>query len=453
MAFRPSNDPRHVAYEILLQVADGAYSDLALDSALSRSSLDQRDKRFATELVYGLLRLRGRIDFALSQFCDQPLPKLEPDVLWLLRIGAYQLLAMDRVPSHAAVDATVELARASGQGNVTGLINAVLRTLDRRRTEIPWPQPQQLRSYMQHVCSLPVWLAKEIMRLLPNVEARALAEAFAEPPRQTLRVNTLNISREAYIAELTAAGYLAHPCSFASEGVVIERRGEQRLPGDAQGWYQIQDEASMLMAHLLDAQAGMRILDACAAPGGKTTHLAALTQNQAEIIALDKAPQRVELIKQGAKRLGCPSITAKAWDLTVAPDFIEAQSCDRILLDAPCSGIGVIRRNPEGRWNKTPVDLRQLATLQQKLLHQVAALLKPGGLLLYSVCSFSHLETDDVINHFLDQHPDFERDSLADTVPENWRQFLTDNNAVRTYPHSHQGMDAFFAVRLQKKTC
>lgn len=452
MASRPSSDPRLIALEILLRVADGAYSDLALDSALTRSLLDQRDRRFVTELVYGTLRLQGRLDFALASVCHQPLQRLQPHVLWLLRIGAYQLLEMDRVPPHAAIDATVELARKLGRSDITGVVNGVLRALERQRATLVWPDPEQIGSYLQQVCSLPKWLGKEMMRLLPNAEARALGEAFSQPPPQTLRINTLKTDRDSYLAELDRCGYQARPCAFAPEGIRIERRGEQRLPGDAEGHYQLQDEGSMLMAYLLAVQPQMRILDACAAPGGKTTHLAALTGNRAEIVALDKSPQRIELLRQGAGRLGCTCITARAWDLTEEPDFLEGESFDRILLDAPCSGIGVIRRNPEGRWNKTPASLRQLAQLQQTLLHQVSGLLRPGGLLLYSVCSFSHLETDAVITGFLTDHPEFTLDSLSAEVPPPWQSLITDGGTLRTWPHRHDGMDAFFAARLRKNS-
>ena len=444
-------DARHLAYTVLLRVADGAYSDLVLDSELRRCTLDQRDRRFVTELVYGVLRLRGRIDFALSCFCNQPLPRLQTEVQWLLRIGAYQLLEMDRVPSHAAVDATVELARKLGQATLTGILNGVLRALDRGRDDIPWPQPQQIRPYLERVCGLPTWLAKEVMRLLPNEQARALGEALAQPPRQSVRINTLKTDRDSFLNLLAAAGHEASPCPYAPEGVVLERRGEQRLPGDDEGLYQVQDEASMLIAHLLDARPGQRILDACAAPGGKTTHLAALTGNQAEIVAVDKSPQRVELIEQGARRLGCSRISTHVWDMTLPADFLLPESFDRALLDAPCSGIGVLRRNPEGRWNKTAADLRQLAALQQRLLARTARLIRPGGLLLYSVCSFSRIESDDVIDQFLAEHPNFTLDPLSEQSPPHWAPLFTPVGAMRTYPHSHGGMDAFFAARLRRK--
>ena len=451
MAIFSSSESRRVAYSVLLRVADGAWSDLALDSELRRCGLDQRDRRFVTELVYGVLRLRGRLDFALGHFCVQPLPRLQKEAQWLLRIGAYQLLEMDRVPTHAAVDATVELARKLGLANLTGLLNGVLRALDRGREDIPWPLAQQIRPYLEHVCSLPVWLAKEVMRLLPNQDARALGESLANPARQTVRVNTLKTDRDSYLALLAAAGHEAHPCRYAPEGVVLERRGEKHLPGGSEGFYQLQDEASMLMAHLLDVQPGQRILDVCAAPGGKTTHLAALTGNQAQIVAIDKSQQRVDLIDQGAARLGCSDIATYVRDMTLPSDFLAPGSFDRVLLDAPCSGIGVLRRNPEGRWNKSAADVRRLAGLQQQLLARGAALVRPGGLVVYSVCSFSQIESDGVVDAFLAEHPHFALESPAFRLPQHWEPLYTSAGTVRTYPHRHDGMDAFFAACLRRK--
>ena len=451
MSSKPTDSPRRAAYEILLRVDDGAFADLMLETVLDRSRLDLRDRRLVTELVYGLLRLRGRIDFALTQFCDRPLHRLQSEVLRLLRLGAYQLLELDRVPPHAAVNSTVELARELELDKATGLINGVLRSLERGRDDIPWPPPEKIKPYLQHVCSQPVWLTKELMRLLPNVEAQALGESLASLPPLTLRVNTLKISRDDYLAALSDAGYQASPCHYAPEGITIDQRSEAPLPGDGAGWYQVQDEASILISHLLDVRPEQRILDACAAPGGKTTHLAALTENRAEIIALDKYPRRVELIDAGAERLGTPFIDARACDLTQPPDFLEPQSFDRILLDAPCSGLGVLRRNPEGRWNKSAVNLRELAVLQRDILDNVAPLVKPGGKLLYSVCTFSYGETDALIDSFLGDHPEFELESLSGQVPAEWNDLLTGRGTLRSYPHRNHNMDAFFAARLRRR--
>ncbi len=448
MTSRPTDSPRRTAYEILQRVEDGAYADVVLDTILKRSRLDLRDRGLVTELVYGILRLLGRVDFALAQFCDRPLHRLQPEVLWLLRLGAYQLLELDRVPAHAAVNSTVGLARELELDEAAGFINAVLRSLDRGQAEIPWPPPEKIKPYLQHVCSQPVWLAKEVMRQLPNVEARALGESLAGSPPLTLRVNRLKVGRDGFLTALAEAGHQAHPCSYAAEGVTLDQRGENSLPGDAEGWYQVQDEASILMAHLLDVSPGQRILDACAAPGGKTTHVAALTDNRAEIIALDKYPRRVELIEQGAQRLGCSAVVARQWDLTEPADFLEAQSFDRVLLDAPCSGLGVLRRNPEGRWNKSPVNLKELAVLQRQILENIAPLVKPGGKLLYSVCTFSHIETDAIIDSFLEDHPEFGLERLAEQFSADWGGLFTDKGSLRSYPHRHDGMDAFFAARV-----
>ena len=451
MTSRPTDSPRRAVYEILQRVADGAFADVMLDTILDRSKLEARDRRLVTELVYGILRLQGRVDFALTQFCNQPLKRLQPEVLWLLRLGTYQLLELDRVPAHAAVNSTVELARELQLEPAVGFINGVLRSVDRGKADIPWPVPEKIKPYLQHVCSQPIWLSKEVMRQLPNAEARALGESLAGPPPLTLRINSLKTNREDFLNALAEVGHQAHPSSFAPEGVTVDRRGEEPLSGDAEGWYQVQDEASILIAHLLDVHPGQRILDACAAPGGKTTHLAALTGNQAEILALDKYPRRVEMIELGAQRLGCSSIVAQQWDLTEPPDFLEDQSFDRILLDAPCSGLGVLRRNPEGRWNKSSVNLRELAILQRQLLESIVPLVKSGGKLLYSVCTFSHGETDAVIDDFLADHPEFELERLGEQLSSDWADLFTDKGTLRSYPHRHGGMDAFFAARLQRR--
>ena len=445
-------DARAGAYEILQRVEQGGYADRLLDSYLQRNpTMDAREKGLLTELVYGILRLRGRVDFALSRFSRQPLQKLETDALLLLRLGAYQLLELDRVPAHAAVHATVELAHRVGMGRVAGLVNGTLRTLEREKKTIAWPSPATLSDYLQHVCSLPKWLAKTLLHQFPNAESQALAEAMTLAAPQTLRVNTLKTDRQSFLAALADAGHTARPCRYAPEGIILEQRASQPVPGDDEGWYQVQDEASMLVSHLLAATPGDRILDACAAPGGKTTHLSALTGNQARIVALDKHPARVELIAQGGKRLGCRGIETRCWDLTETPDFLAPESFDRILVDAPCSGLGVLRRNPESRWKRQPADIELLSALQTTILNQVVPLLRSGGHLLYSVCTFTEAETDTVVRQFLATHPTMAIEDLRPLMPQEWVGLITEGGCLRTLPHRHDGMDAFFAARFVKR--
>jgi 16S rRNA (cytosine967-C5)-methyltransferase len=447
-----TDDPRHLAFDILNRVEAGAYADLALDAALSRvPQMDPRDRGLATELVYGVLRQRGRLDYSLSHFCSQPLEKVEPKVLTLLRLGAYQLLLLDRVPAPAAVFETVELARRVGLTRATGFINGILRSLLRAPNGEALPEPaENPLAYLVHALSLPAWLARRWLVEFGNEEAFALADALGWPAPFTLRVNSLQTSREAFLEELARTGFEAAPTSFAPEGVTVAGRGAKRLPGSAEGWFQVQDEASMLIPHLLAPQPGERILDACAAPGGKTTEIAALTGNAARILALDLHPQRVALIAEGARRLHCSGIETRCWDLTTSPDFLAAGSFDRVLVDAPCSGLGVLRRNPEIRWRRSEAEILQLADLQRKILDNVAALVRPGGRLLYSLCTLTPEETEGVVAGFLAARPEFIREDLRPLFPE-WQQLFDDQGTLRTFPHRHGGMDAFFAVRFRRQ--
>jgi 16S rRNA (cytosine967-C5)-methyltransferase len=445
-------NPRQLAFSVLCRVDEGAYADLALDAALNQEArLDPRDRGLATELVYGVLRQRGRLDFALTRFCSKPLAKVEPRVLNLLRLGAYQILFLDRVPAPAAVHETVELARREMLERATGFINGILRNLIRQRGEIPWPAPTEPLAYLEKLDGFPHWLARSWVRRFGGEAAVALADALLQPAPFTARVNTLKISRDAFLAELSNIGIEGRPTLYAPEGVVIGHRGGATLPGDAEGWYQVQDEASMLIAHLLAPRDGERILDACAAPGGKTTHLCALGGNAVEVLALDLHPQRLRLVESGAARLACRGIATRAWDLTRPPEFLAPESFDRVLVDAPCSGLGVLRRNPEIRWRRTAKDVALMAGQQREILANVAPLVKPGGRLLYSVCTLTEEETDAVVQPFLAAHPDFALEDPREITPPAWRALFDADGCLRTWPHRHDGMDAFFAASLRRR--
>ncbi len=444
-------DARRIAFEVLTRVDEGAYADLTLAAALDR--LDEvRERALATEMVYGVLRRRGRLDFALTRFCKQPLAKLEPAVLRLLRLGAYQLLELDRVPARAAVHATVELAKGLGLQRAAGFINGVLRSLDRGRTTIPWPDPVQApAAHLAQGLSLPAWLARRWLAELGAAEALALAAALQQPAPFTLRTNTLRTDRDGLLTAYAAAGHEVVPTAFAPEGIVLVHRAPVPLPGEEEGLFQVQDEASMLIPHLLTPQPGERLLDACAAPGGKTTQLAALAQNRAEILALDLHPQRAALVAAGAERLGCRGISVRAWDMTGVPDFLPPASFDGVLVDAPCSGLGVLRRNPELRWRRTADDPQRLARLQQAILASAATLVKPGGRLVYSVCTQTPEETEGVVTAFLATRGEFAREDLRPLLPPHWAPLCDETGALRTLPHRHGGMDAFWAVRLRRR--
>ncbi|MBW2477818.1 MAG: 16S rRNA (cytosine(967)-C(5))-methyltransferase RsmB [Deltaproteobacteria bacterium] len=442
---------RRLALDVLRRVSEGGYADRCLDHALKESPfLDPRDRALATELVYGILRLQNRLDFALNQFTRKPLKKLEPDAQWLLRLGAYQILELDRIPGPVAVYETVNLTKRVGLFRLTGLINAVLRRLLRAAESLQWPDPAvDPVVYLTWRLSLPKWLAQQFFRDLGQ-EAISFAASLLEPAPFSIRVNTLKISRAAYLQKLAENGHTAAPNIFAPEGLTIKGRGSSPLPGDAQGWYQVQDEASMLISHLVAPKPNERVIDVCAAPGGKTTHLASLSDNQATIDAVDLHSHRVRLIDQGAKRLGATRITSHIWDMTDAPAFLATKSYDAVLVDAPCSGLGVLRRNPEIRWRLHPDDLVDLANRQKQILKQSAQLVKPGGRLIYSVCTVSGQETQEVIDSFLLEHSEFSPDPFNHDTPQTWAVLFDELGQFRSWPHRH-GLDGFFAVRLRRQ--
>ncbi len=445
-------EARALAFNVLWRVeAQGAYSDVALDAALRASAgLDGRERALATQLVYGVLRQRGRLDFVLSHLCRQPLSALEMAVLLLLRLGAYQLLYLDRVPERAAVHSTVELARRLGLERATGLVNAVLRGCIRRRDEITCPDPAAGAEQMATGCSLPLWLARRWLRQYDVATAVALAQCQSEAAPVTLRVNTLKVERRQVLEELQRHGAAAAPTRFAAEGITVSGGGIAVLQQIDPSWYQLQDEASMLIAPLLQPQPGERIADVCAAPGGKTTHLAALCGDEASISASDIHASRLKTLQRAAQRLGCGCVKTLRRDMTATPASADSGSFHKVLVDAPCSGLGVLRRNPEVRWRRQEEDVTRLALLQRKILANAAEMLAPGGLLVYSLCTTTVEESWQVVDDFLAHHTDYELVPVAQLAPPHWQQLCDKRGALSTFTPWHDNMDCFFAVVLRR---
>lgn len=450
------DNARALAWQVLRRVDEGGYADLVLDSALSQTRMEPRDRALATELVYGVLRRRGALDFALARFCRQPLAKLEPGVCDLLRLGAYQLLFLDRIPARAAVHETVELTRLLRLQRVTGFVNGILRALGRGLAEIPWPDDEDPLLRLTTTLSMPGWLAQRWIDQFGPHDALSLAETQLEPAPVTLRVNVLRVEPADLLQRWQQAGVAAQPCCYAAEGLTVSTGSLPQLPGLAEGLCQPQDEASMLVSHLLQVKPGERILDVCAAPGGKTTHLAALTQNRSPIVALDLHEHRLRLLEQGARRLGCTRIETHCWNLTTPCTLFGAtapeRACfDAVLVDAPCSGLGVLRRNPELRWRRQPADIAALVETQKRILDHAAECVAPGGRLLYSLCTTTPEESDGVVDDFLARHEQFSLEDARCGVPATWLELFDARGCLRTRTDRHAGMDCFFAARLRRR--
>ena len=448
---------RLIAVRVLERVQRaGAFADLLLSSTLARSTLTAPDRAFATDLVYGTLRWRGRIDFLLSQLLDRDLEKLEPLVATALRIGAYQIVFSDRVPAMAAVDESVRCVRAAGVERATGLVNAVLRRLATEHSDIPLPTLEDdPLEHITHTLSMPTWIAARWLELFDPEEAAALARASNDPPPLTIRVNRLRTTAASLLEEVRVRFPEAAPCRVAPDGIVLGRKGNPAIDvAFRRGLFTVQDEASQLIVGLLDPAPGERVLDACAAPGGKATAVAERVGPSGAVLAVDRHPSRLDLVRRTARRLEQSQLTCCDGDATRGLSEVATPPFDRILVDAPCSGLGTLRRNPDARWRIRPETPNHLAEKQLSILRGAAALLRPGGVLVYSTCTLLPEENENVVRSFLEaprvEGAVFELATPSE-IPQEVREVVGADGFLRTFPHRHDA-DGFFGARLQRRT-
>ncbi|MBN2908303.1 16S rRNA (cytosine(967)-C(5))-methyltransferase RsmB [Polycladomyces sp. WAk] len=444
---------REVALDVLIAVETRhAYSNLALDHALDEADLSPRDRGLATELVYGTVQRRNTLDWLLDSLLKKGVDSLQPWVRQLLRMGVYQLVYLDRIPARAAVHETVEIAKKRGHRGISGLVNGVLRALLRQPSVPEPPSSMPTVERLAITTSHPEWLVRRMMDVYGEQTAIAILEANNRPPAAGLRVNRLKTDRDTVLKRLKAARPEAtvEPSPVSAQAIRYRGGGSPaRLPGFEEGNFTIQDEASMLVAKVVAPRPGWRGLDACAAPGGKTTHLAELMDNCGHILACDIHSHKVDLIRDHAARLGISIIEARQAD---ARKLDASQSFDFVLLDAPCSGLGVIRRKPDIKWSKEAENIAPLIALQRELLDAVSRMIRPGGVLVYSTCTLEPRENEEQVQSFLARHPAFRADEqlprlLPETVVEHCR---VEKGMVQLLPHQLD-TDGFFIARMIKQ--
>lgn len=422
--------PRALARRVLDRVASqDAWATLTLDGELARSGLEERDRRLAAELVYGVLRHRQRLDRALAAHAE--LRRTPPRLLTALRVAAYQLLLLDRVPAYAAVDDAVEAARALGGAKLAGFANAVLRKV----VSAGEPAlPAEPRARLSARASLPAWILDELAAALaaPD-ELEAAALAFAEQAPLFLRANVRRATRQALISRLAEEGAVANEVGDA-QAVAVTGLGEPaHSAAFRDGLCSVQDLSAQRVALAADPQRGQRLLDACAGVGGKSTHLAELTNDAARIDAADLSATKLGLLRDSARRLGLTSIHTHVCDLLTPALLALGGDYATVVLDAPCSGLGVLRRHPDAKWRLAQEQLGALAEIQARLLEAVVGAVAPGGALVYSVCTFTAREGREQIRAFLARHPE-----------------LTLAHEEQTWPH-RDGGDAFYLARLERR--
>ncbi len=464
MALSPSNSRKFACKVLQTIFRTQAFADDVFDATVKDVMLSESDRALAFELVYGVLRRAMTIDWRLDYLSRKPMARLPLNVATVLRVAAYQLLYLDRIPNSAAVNEAVKLIRKQPGHDWGGLVNGILRNLIRQPApSLPDITTVPIQALSLHY-SCPVWMVERWIKAFGLTASEELCRKTLEIPPMTLRTNTSRCSRKALIDRLEAEGISVQETPVSPLGITVEKCGN---PGDfsvvQDGWCYIEDEAAQLIPPLLDPQPGERILDACAAPGGKTTHLAQLMQNQGTIIALDHRSERLTRLAENCQRLGMtivhmhghdvatdsPNTLPTSHDSPLAATAYLRKPFDRILVDAPCSGLGILRRHPEGKLLKQSSTIDQSCHTQRQILDHVCTLLRPGGIIVYSACSIEPEETTEVISAFCQEHPDFQPEPVTPWVPKAGLSLVTDQGHLCTAFQSFT-MDGFFACRLRK---
>ncbi|MFO7748823.1 MAG: 16S rRNA (cytosine(967)-C(5))-methyltransferase RsmB [Desulfobacteraceae bacterium] len=467
-------DARETALAVLVETEK---NKITLDRALARFShrldrLSKRDRALANSIIYGTLRWRGHLDWIIIAFSSRRLDQMALEVRCLVRMALYQIVHMDRIPVSAAVNSAVSMARKTAGKPAAGFVNALLRKAGHNHAAVALPDRKKDPAlFMAAAKSLPLWLSKLWIRQFGVEKSLKLCDAINQIPVITVRANTLKIQRQDLVpllekiaADLSLTRYAATGVSFSRPALPIAE-----MEPFQQGLFQVQDEAAQLVTTLLDPQPGERILDACAGLGGKTGHAAQCMENRGEITAWDKDREKLLILESEMKRLGISVVKTGERDLLEPPGPWHQNSFDRVLLDAPCTGLGVLRRNPEARWNRCREDIPRLAAIQSRMLFHAADLVKPGGRLVYAVCSCQTRENEAVIQTFLDQRKEFsitgtpllspgtppgkshDRPATENSTPPVPADLISDRGFLKTYPDT-PSMDGFFAVAMDKKT-
>ncbi|MBT9312948.1 16S rRNA (cytosine(967)-C(5))-methyltransferase [Leptothoe kymatousa TAU-MAC 1615] len=440
---------RQLAFLVLRDIDKGAFADVALERNIRNFSLAAVDRRLATELIYGTVRRQRTLDALITQLGKRSAEQQPAELRRILHLGFYQLRYLDQVPEHAAVDTTVQLAKYQRLGKLSGVVNGMLRQYIRLHAagDDPLQLPADAVESLGILHSYPDWIVQAWQQLLAADDVSKLCEWFNQTPKIDLRVNRLRSSIDQVMAALTDHGLMVQPHEQIPHALrIVGATGNIRqLPGYDEGWWMVQDSSAQLVSYLVDPQPGETIIDACGAPGGKTTHLAELMGDQGRVLGCDRTSSRLNKICQNAKRLQLNTIETVMGDSRQQPKFQGI--ADRVLLDVPCSGLGTLHRHADARWRQTPNSIAGLVTLQQELLEAAIDWVKPRGVLVYSTCTLHPDENQTLIQTFLARHPDWEIQPPAKASPV--APFVTEQGWATVWPHQ-QNMDGFFMVKLQR---
>jgi 16S rRNA (cytosine967-C5)-methyltransferase len=447
-------DARNTVLQVLNTLDRGHQTlDGILDAITANTiHLSRRDRSLFNALIFGVLRWRGRLDYIISHFSNTPLKKVEPAVLNILRLGLFQIIYMDRIPDSAAVNTAVELTRKIGALRAAGFVNALLRNAAANYNDVAFPTlKSDPVAFFATAHSLPAWLARRWNHRYNPETLTALCNTVNAIPPITIRTNTLKATRQQLMLSLEGDAENISPAPHAPDGILMKKlkRPIPELPAFKNGWFQVQDEAAQLVSLLLDPQPGESVLDACAGLGGKTAHLAQLMKNKGNIAAMDKDEKKLQQLGHEMQRLGISIVRPTCHDLNLTPGTKLRGEFDRILLDAPCSGLGVVRRNPDIKWKSDEADLKRHARVQKRFLENLVQMIKPYGILVYAVCSVEPEENEAVVDTFLKKHPEFVIDKSPGKLPITLHSRVEPAAGFKTLPLFNH-MDGFYFVRLKR---
>ncbi len=443
--------PREVAIQILYDIhTQDAYSNMALKNHFEQHpEFTSLDRSFITELVNGTLRNQNRIDYIIDQFSSVPKKKLKPWILLTLRTALYQILFMTKVPQSAACNEAVRIIKGKGMGKLSGFVNGVLRTMIRNIDCIVYPnEVTHPVDYLSIYYSFPTWIIKQWLSEYPYEFVKELCKSSNETPWITVRCNTVKTTPEILFEQLKAENIEVSSGLYMKEAIYMSKTSYIRdSKAFQQGLFQVQDESSMIVGQILDPQPHEVIIDVCAAPGGKTTHCAQKMNNQGKILARDIHEHKLHLIDENCKRLGIDIVITQQKDASmIDPD---QKTVDRIMIDAPCSGLGIIRKKPDIKWNKDLMDISSLVELQRKILHASSHYVKPGGILVYSTCTICKVENENNVEWFVANYP-YELEDLRPFLPIELYTETASKGYIQLFPHIHK-TDGFFIARFKRK--
>ena len=440
--------PREVALEVIDRVNEtGSYANLLLPKILERTHLEPRDKALVTELVYGTLRNQGTLDWIIERFSTKKIKELTSiRVADILRLGAYQIYYLEKIPDRAAVNESVELAKKSFHKGTADYVNAVLRKIASKKAKVNYePLKKDFAKYLAIRYSHPEWITELLMEQYGKRTAEAVCKADNVTPVITLGVNTMRISSDAFQKNLTKRGYKLTASKLVPDAFMIKKPGAiNEIFGWREGLFYVQDQSSMLVSHVVSPNPTDRIIDSCAAPGGKAIHLSILMKNKGYIIASDSSPQRLALLDLTRERLGLKNIIPLAVDARRLDRYVK-RTVNKALVDAPCSGLGTFARRPDERWRKTPETVARLSKLQKEILDKVSELVKKNGVLVYSVCTWTKQETIEVCEHFLETHPNFQIDDISKVLPGKMK--MNTPYGIQILPQKYH-TDAMFIAKF-----